>query len=153
MTMVRIGKKNNVNQFDAVKPQLTSLVDVLTVLLIFLIRSFSAEGSPVNPVAAVTLPTSSSKEMPRDMASIEITPEALQVNGMHVATVNSIVSADSMQIEALYEKLTKNNLLAKKQEVMIQADKKTEFEVIKKVMYTCSKAGASDYTVLVVNEE
>jgi biopolymer transport protein ExbD len=40
-----------------------------------------------------------------------------------------------------------------KNEVMIQADKNIEFEIVKKVMYTCSKAGATDFTILVVNEE
>lgn len=149
LNRLKITKK----EFDPVKPQLTSLVDVLTVLLIFLIRSFSAEGSQVNPAADINLPVSSVKELPRDMASVEITQESLQVNGMHVASIRRIVDMDSLTIDELSEKLTRDSLLSKNREIMIQADRKTEFEVIKKVMYTCSKAGASDYTVLVVNEE
>jgi len=139
---------------DAVKPQLTSLVDVLTVLLIFLIRSFSAEASLVSPVSTVSLPVSSCDKVARMMTSIEITPDAVQVNGTHVASLSSVTgSGNPMQIGPLYEKLTKDNLLAAESEVMIQADKSIEFEIIKKVMFTCSKAGAKDYTVLVVNEE
>ncbi len=37
--------------------------------------------------------------------------------------------------------------------LMIQADQETEFNIIKRVMYTCSKAGVADFTVLVYREE
>jgi biopolymer transport protein ExbD len=42
---------------------------------------------------------------------------------------------------------------SKLREVLIQADKETEFNVIKRVMFTCSRAGFTDYSVLVLGEE
>lgn len=56
-----------------VRPQLTSLVDVMTILLVFLIKSFSSEGSLVTPAADLVLPVSTSEETPRVRSSIEIT--------------------------------------------------------------------------------
>jgi biopolymer transport protein ExbD len=135
------------------KPQLTSLVDVLTVLLIFLIRSFSAEGSPVNPVSSVTLPVSSSLNPAKVMTSIELTPDQLQVNGGVIVSMSAIKESDSLFIPQLYSYLKKNRITDPQGEVMIQSDKNTEFEIVKKVMFTCSKAGATDFTILVVNEE
>lgn len=151
--MACIKAINKSMEDGSAKPQLTSLVDILTVLLIFLIKSFSAEGSQVNPVSTVTLPVSSSKTAAKVMTSIEITPVELQVNGTPVASMSSIGRSDSLCISALYNALAKSNVSEVKGEVMIQADKNIEFEVVKKVMYTCSKAGATDFTILVINEE
>jgi len=152
--MRRSSNALSITTSEAAKPQLTSLVDVLTVLLIFLIHSFSAEASDVNPVESVNLPESSSKKSPRDMASIEITPRDIQVNGMHVATLKSVKDlGPELEIDRLYKELTKIDMTGDKKEVMIQADKSIEFAVVKKVMYTCSKAGASEYSVLVINAE
>jgi biopolymer transport protein ExbD len=152
--MRRTSHVLSITTSEAAKPQLTSLVDVLTVLLIFLIHSFSAEASDVSPVQSVNLPESSSKKSPRDMASIEITPRDIQVNGMHVATLKSVKDlGPELEIDRLYKELTKIDMTGDKKEVMIQADKSIEFAVVKKVMYTCSKAGASEYTVLVINAE
>jgi biopolymer transport protein ExbD len=141
------------NDDDLAKPQLTSLVDVLTVLLIFLIRTFSADGSPVNPVSSIALPVSVNKEAAKLMTSIEITPQNLQINGKPVTTVAKITESDSLFIPELYEYLMKNQAIAKKEDVMIQSDKSVEFTIIKKVMYTSSKAGAVNFTILAVNEE
>jgi len=152
--MRRISKSFSISTSDAAKPQLTSLVDVLTVLLIFLIHSFSAEASDVNPVKSLSLPESSSKKNPRDLASVEITPRDIQLNGMHVATLKSVKDYGSeLEIKQLYEELAKIGMADNKKEIMIQADKSIEFSVVKKVMYTCSKAGVSEYTVLVINAE
>ncbi len=138
---------------DLARPQLTSLVDVLTVLLIFLIRTFSAEGSPVNPVSSIALPVSVNKEAAKLMTSIEITPKKLQINGKPVTSVAKIAESDSLFIPELYDCLMKNQTITKKEDVMIQSDKSVEFAIIKKVMFTSSKAGAVNFTILAVNEE
>jgi biopolymer transport protein ExbD len=151
--MTRIKAINKCVENAAAKPQLTSLVDVLTVLLIFLIKSFSAEGSQVNPVNNVSLPISSGKNVAKVMTSIEITPEELQLNGIPVTSTLAISGSDSLCISPLYGALLKKKLQEAKSEIMIQADRNIEFEIVKKVMYTCSKAGATDFTILVVNEE
>lgn len=141
------------NDDDLAKPQLTSLVDVLTVLLIFLIRTFTAEGSPVNPVSSIALPTSVSKETVKLMNSIEITRQNLQVNGKPVKSVAMIEKNDSLFIPELYDVLQRHHTIANTEDIMIQSDKSIEFAIIKKVMYTLSKAGAVNFTILAVNEE
>jgi hypothetical protein len=37
--------------------------------------------------------------------------------------------------------------------VLIQCDREIEFSIVKKVMFSCSKAGFSDFSVLVIQEE
>jgi biopolymer transport protein ExbD len=139
----------------AAKPQLTSLVDILTVLIIFLIHSFSAEGSQVNPVNDINLPYSTNKNNAKSMSSIEINHKTIRINGEYLISVSAIQNSDSMMITELYTKLKSDPLIVNKstKEIMIQADKTIEFEIVKKIMYTCSKAGFPEFTILVVNEE
>ncbi len=44
--------------------QLTSMMDILTVLLLFLLKSFVVEGEVITPVPGVDLPESSSETTP-----------------------------------------------------------------------------------------
>lgn len=136
------------------KPQLTSLIDVMTILLVFLIKSFSIEGNLVTPVENIALPISSSKVTPEPVTTIEISKNNISAGGTVLASHISFASADSLVIPELYTWMTANNPTTPDsgKEVMIQSDREIEFNVVKRVMYTCSKAGFSDFSILVLEE-
>ncbi len=139
------------------RPQLTSLVDVMTILLVFLIKSFSVEGNIVTPSQDLELPFSTSKNPPKPTCSIEISRNAVVAEGQVLATLESFAGAESLLVPVLFDwmrlQAEKCRDTARVREVMIQADRETEFNVVKRVMYTCSKAGFTDFTVLVFEEE
>jgi biopolymer transport protein ExbD len=143
-------------QDSTFKPQLTSLVDVMTILLVFLIKSFSVEGTLVTPSDDLKLPVSTSAKPPRPTCSIEITRGAVIAEGNILAGIEQFSNADSMNIPVLYDwmrlQAEKCRDTLRTREVLIQADKETEFNIIKRVMFTCSKAGFTDYSVLVLGE-
>ncbi len=60
------------NEEAIFKPQLTSLIDVMTILLVFLIKSFSVSGNLVTPSKDLVLPTSDSKKTAKNIPSSEI---------------------------------------------------------------------------------
>ncbi|MBD3391914.1 MAG: hypothetical protein GF418_07590 [Chitinivibrionales bacterium] len=139
------------------RPQLTSLVDVMTILLVFLIKSFSVEGNLVTPSPDLELPVSTSEKPPRPTCSIEITRNAVVADGNVLAALESFADADSLLIPTLYDWMRvereKCDDTAKAPEVMIQTDKEVEFNIVKRVMYSCSRAGFADFTVLTFEEE
>jgi len=139
------------------RPQLTSLVDVMTILLVFLIKSFSVEGTLVTPSPDLELPNSTSKKNPKPACSVEITRDAVVAEGNVLAKISDFSAVDSMLIPVLYDWMRLQNLKCKDslrlREVLIQADRATEFNVIKRVMYTCSKAGFTDFSVLALGAE
>ena len=139
------------------RPQMTSLIDILTLLLIFLIQSFSAEGNLITPSDDLQLPQSTAKETPRPMLMVEITNRAVLSEGNVIAAVDSVARSASLSIEPLAQWLlmkkraivdTSRNI-----EVILQCDRDMPFKVVKKVMFTCSKAGFSDFSVLVVQKD
>jgi biopolymer transport protein ExbD len=138
------------------RPQLTSLIDVMTILLVFLIKSFSVEGNLVTPSPDLQLPLSSARKPPKPVCTIEITGKAVISEGTEIAPLASFARADSLLVPMLYDWMlmekTKCPDTLKAPEVMIQADRDIEFNIVKRVMYTCSKAGFSEFSVLVLEE-
>lgn len=139
------------------RPQLTSLIDVMTILLVFLIKSFSVEGNIITPAKDLVLPVSSSEKPPRPRCSIEITRTALLCDGEHLTTIADIAVSDSLLVPSLFSwmQLQRANVedTLKAPEVMIQCDREIEYAIVKKVMYTCSRAGFVDFSVLVLQGE
>ena len=54
------------------RPQLTSLVDVMAIILVFLIKTFSTEGNIITPSSDLELPVSTAIKQPTPRWSIEI---------------------------------------------------------------------------------
>jgi biopolymer transport protein ExbD len=139
------------------RPQLTSLVDIMVILLFFLIQSFSVEGNLVTPSTDLELPVSTSKKPPQVHNSIDITRTNVIVNDLVVTTNDKIAASSDFLIKDIFTMMqaikSKSNDPATAGKLLIQADKEVPFAIVKKVMYSCSKAGFDDFKVLVIQDE
>lgn len=139
------------------KPQLTSLVDVMTILLVFLIKSFSVEGNIITPADDLELPVSTSEKTPRPRCSIVISRSALMAEGEIIESLAAIGRDDSLLVPPLFSYMkaqySRSKASAARPEVIIQCDREVAYAYVKKVMFTCSKAGFTDFSVLVLQEE
>src|SRR5512140_3593297 len=84
------------------RPQLTSLIDVMTFLLVFLIKSFSVDGNILTPSTDLQFPLSEAQKKPRAAMSIEITNDAVLSEGRRVCAIDAVSKEDSMIIPQLY---------------------------------------------------
>jgi len=143
----KISSSNSV-----VKPQITSLIDVMTILLVFLMKSFSVEGNIITPSNDLTLPVSTSHTAPEPVTCLEITGSAIRAGEEVVTTFDTLGNEDSLLIPALANWLSSHESF-RKSEIMLQADRHLPFSLLKRVMFTCSKSGRTDFTILVQQEE
>ena len=138
------------------KPQLTSLIDVMTILLVFLLKSFSTEGALISVSPDMNLAESTSKESPSQTLNVEITAEDIMVDGKTIVSIRQIEAMDSMFIEDIYNTLLAVKIRGKHTseagQIMIQCDRGVDFKILKKVMYTCGKAKLSDFSLLVTEK-
>jgi biopolymer transport protein ExbD len=137
------------------RPQLTSLVDVMAIILIFLIKTFSTEGNIVTPSSDLELPVSTSVKKPTPRWSIEISRSAVMSEGAFITSTAGFAQGDSLLMPQLFKWLRtmrrlRDDTTAK---ALIQCDKEVPYAIVKKVMYTCSKAKFTDFSVLVIQEE
>lgn len=137
---------------DTFKPQMTSLIDILTLLLVFLIQSFSAEGNLVTPSTDLTLPLSSSKKPARPSLMLELTRDGIVADGEQLASNGSFASSSDLLVKNVYAWLLAQKARVAQRQIVLQCDRDLEFNIVKRVMYTCSKAGFTDFSVLVIEE-
>lgn len=139
------------------RPQMTSLVDILTLLLVFLIQSFSAEGTLVTASDDLTLPQSTSRQQPKPALTIEITQKAVQSEGKALLDMNQVNRSKTLLLDNLYRFMMEKKKTvidtSHSLEVILQCDENMPFEVVKKVMFTCSKAGFEDFSVLAIQKD
>jgi biopolymer transport protein ExbD len=138
------------------RPQLTSLIDVMTILLVFLLKSFSVDGNLISVAPDMNLSESTSKKPPVAALNIEVTSKQVAVDGSPVASLAQVRATDSLMIDGLYDKLTevtKTLRMASNQgRIIIQCDRSVDFSVLKKIMFTCGKANLTDFSLLVLEK-
>ncbi len=133
---------------------LTSMVDMLTILVVFLLQTFSASGELLSVQKNITLPEAQNFTELEQAPIIAVSRESVTLDGRPVADAGELNAENTAdwKITKLHDELVtlKNNykLLHPSDDfkgmVIVQADKNVDFKVIKKVMYSCSMAGYSN---------
>jgi len=162
-TRKKVAKTRN-EGVKVVKMQITSLVDMMTVLVVFLLKSFSAEGDIVTPSAGLTLPSSTAKKKPELAFRLSITQNNLLVEGQPILSLEQMMKGDQIIVPELAqilderrkstEHIAQNSTnISFKGEVLIEADRKIQFKALQRIMYTCGQAGFSNFSLLVLKKE
>jgi len=153
-------KRMSRNRNKAVRMNLTSLMDVFTILVFFLLVN-SASTEVLETPKKITLPASVVEEKPRETVVIFVSPEEVTVQGESVARIEDIIAAEGSEIAAIGDVLTRvseavigvrTRAAAESQEVTILADRAVPFNVVKKVMSTCTSRGYGRISLAVLQK-
>ena len=74
--------------------QLTSMMDILVIILVFLLKSYSTSTNSFSSVPGIKLPISKAQEAPPDSLNIIVTPEAITFENQRV--VEFVQTVDSL---------------------------------------------------------
>jgi biopolymer transport protein ExbD len=139
---------------------LTSLMDVFTILVFFLLVN-SANTEVLETPKRITLPASVVEEKPRETVVIFVSPTEVTVQGESVALVEDILAAEGQNIAGISERLEqvsrnviglKTRAVAANQEVTLLVDRSVPFRVVKKVMSTCTSQGYGRISLAVLQK-
>lgn len=153
-------KRMSRNRMKITKMNLTSLMDVFTILVFFLLVNTGSVEVMEAP-KTITLPESTVESKPRDTVVIFISEEKVLVQGKVVATVSDILAADRESIASITDRLAElgknvigptTRTVAGSQEVTILADKQVPFAVIKRIMSACTGQGYSRVSLAVIQK-
>ncbi len=133
--------------------QLTSLVDMMVILVVFLLQSFSAEGQLITPAAGLELPTSQSGERVPSGLIVEVGPQRVIVAGRDVLATTDLASADSTGLAVLTAALSAITTAADQSQILVQADRHLAYADLSQVMRACAQAGWSDVSLVVLQGE
>ena len=140
---------------------LTSMMDVFTILVFFLLVN-SAATEVLQQPKQITLPDSVVEAKPRETVIIFVGKDEVVVQGEVVARVADIQAMAGQDIAPISERLAalsesvigiSTQAVAESQEVTVLADKSVPFSVVKKIMSTCTGQGYSRISLAVTQKE
>ena len=131
---------------------LVAYIDMMTMLVIFLLMSFSATGEILFVQKNIVLPDAQNWTDLERAPIVGVSKDVVTLNGTQVATADDLMkdsATGDFKIPDLHDQLVqlKNNykLLHPGEEfngiAIIQSDKNVEFKMLKKIMYSVAVAG------------
>lgn len=159
MRETRRIKRMSRNKQGIPKMNLTSLMDVFTILVFFLLVN-SGQSEILETPRQVQLPESIVDERPKETVVVFISPEAVIVQGESVITMADVLSSQGSirpigtRLAALRENVIgrSTQTVAASQAVTVLADKSIPFDVIRRVLSTCTGEGYTNVSLAVVQK-
>lgn len=144
---------------------LTSMMDMFTIILIFLLFSFSENPEKIDLDKNLDLPTSSSKAEYSEGVQLLLSKKELRLNDELIATVrgNEItgLADESLETSALFQRLKTHKAEEVKPEgeapkashVLFLCDRSHSFKTINRVIKTAGLAGYPNFQFAVLEGE
>jgi len=151
---------------------LNSMMDVMTIVLVFLIKQIDTEGQLVTAAENLVLPNSTSTKTPKEVSlGIVVDQNWVLVDGQQVVQTSAVAeqdpNKDGLLVAALDEVLKekreteKQAIIARGEaddgggNIIVQLDKNMSYDVMFKVMATCGASGFTNiwFAVNMLNAE
>ena len=145
---------------------MTSMLDIITILMVFLLQGYNASGIVISIPQGVTLPFSSSQSPSDAGVLVQVSPNKIWVENQVILdatkTETLIYDQGGRRIVPLYNELVKkkelSQLVRKSTSQAVEfsgrinfvIDKSLKYNYLKKLMYTAGEAGFKEFKFSVV---
>jgi biopolymer transport protein ExbD len=162
--------------------QLTAMVDMFTVLVVFLLQNYNVTGQVLYIPKEVILPKAERIKELKPAVVVTISEKEVLIDKDVILSGDQVRGQEAWMLEPLHKRLVASLALAKEEhekniqkqlqsvvvaargeqdlkdpnpwsKVTIQADKGIDFLTVKKVMYTVTEAGAGEINFAVTKEK
>ena len=140
---------------------LIPMIDILSVLVAFLLV-YSTEVEVIQNSKGVSIPESRIEVRPRQSVVVMVTKDAVLVQGEIVASLAEVNDPHTQLVESLRNVLQRpiagldaaaRDLALTSREVTVMADKDLPYEVLRKVLATCTAAAYGKISLAVLQKE
>jgi len=157
-------KKNQVFDID-----ITSLLDILTILLVFLLQSYNSSGVIINVPKGIEIPKSTSESLNSFGVNVQVSKTQIWVDDKEILNTENqenknIFDEGGRRIIPLFDELVKIKEVIKQSEkasteakkfsgiANLVVDKSLKYEYLKRIMYTCAAAGFKEFKFVVLTK-
>lgn len=126
---------------------INSMTDMFTIMLVFLLQTYSTNSYDIKPQMGLRMPTSISEKTPEEAPMVALSKDVLSLNDKKILDVKDfMVPAEALdQGEIIKPLLTAlqaiKELKKDKDEVILQVDKEAPYPHVKQILSTASMAG------------
>lgn len=139
---------------------LIPMIDILSVMVSFLLV-YSTNVEVLQNTRAIQIPQSISEKQPHQTVVVMLTPEELYLQGDPIASVADIRASGAPVIAPLRTALERPMLAGSaeasqdvsQREITIMADKALPYDILKKVMTTCTAANFGRISLAVMQKD
>jgi biopolymer transport protein ExbD len=169
----RARRRSRAKSEEVSELNITAMMDMMTIILVFLLKSYSASALNVNLSDQLKIPLSSTQVQPQDNINVTISLREVAVNDRRaVAAENGLIPAsakeggrpDAFYVGAVYDALKKE---VEKQKYIAQynpgqpftgrvnviADRRIPYRTVMEVLYTAGQAELGEYKFMVMKQE
>lgn len=149
--------------------QITSMADIFTILLVFLLKSYTTGAMAINPSKGVQLPAAQVGEVNIDALKVEVSDAGVQVEGKPVASLSHFEfdkqdlqpNGSSAALTSAFEKERKRQVLIAQSnsdvkvdsKIIVIADQHAPYQTLKTVLASAALQGYTDFKLAVVRGE
>ncbi|MEO7775272.1 MAG: biopolymer transporter ExbD [Steroidobacteraceae bacterium] len=144
----------------AAELNLIPMIDILSVMVSFLLV-YSTEVEVVQNSKGIEVPQSIAESRPRETVVIMLTRDELFVQGERIASIAEVRASPDTIIAPLRDALKRTTLIGREmaerdlasREVTVLGEKTLPYDVLKKVMATCTDADYGRISLAVVQKD
>ena len=153
---------------EEAKLNITSLMDIMTIILVFLLKSYSTEDIQVAPSDDLRLPNSSAQKAPVLAVNAVVSKVGIIVDGVKIVDVSGGQVGDEFKrgtliaplFDILKEKADEAKALAERNpankfqgRLLLQCDRELPFSLVREVMYTAGQSQFAEFKFVVYKVE
>ncbi|MCR9204857.1 MAG: biopolymer transporter ExbD [Halobacteriovoraceae bacterium] len=148
---------------------ITSLLDILVIMLVFLLKSYNSTGIVLNVPKDISLPSSNSQDLSTSGVVVQVSPTTIWVDDQVVLNKEEpkgrVYDYGGRRIIPLFNELVNKKNLVKRVEktspeaqkfsgvVNLIVDKTIKYSEVKKILFTAAEAGYKSYKFVVLGQE
>ncbi len=160
-----IRKRGNRSKREVLDLDITSLLDILVIMLVFLLNSYNSSGIVLNVPKGLTLPKSESQNLNTNGVVVQVSPDMIWVDDKEIIDLKKENLGRNGVISPLYDELVAKKKLIQQIEqsaenankfsgnVNLIVDKTIRYSFIRRLMFTAAEAGFKQYKFVVLGEE
>lgn len=141
--------------------QITSMADIFTILLVFLLKSFSTGAATITPHDNISLPEAKSADPLVETLKLEISDKSILVDDKHVTDLKKFefdpsdieTNGTSRTLNTALIQLKKKNSLTRSSRLLVLSDQNTPYSTIKRVLASATGSGFEDFKLVVVEDQ
>ena len=165
--MARKKRRDREAEGEIKELNITAMMDLMTIILVFLIKSFSASSITVTASEDVRPPMSTARATPKDTIAITVTPKSIMVGDKKkVDLVNAALKPGDLQGKlilpldaALKKEVEKLKYIAERnptspfnREVSIIGDKRVSYDLLSSVLYTAGQNELENFRFIILQK-
>jgi biopolymer transport protein ExbD len=147
---------------------ITAMMDMMTILLVFLLKSFASSSAAITASEDVRPPISSTRSSPKDTVAITLSPKGIMVGDKEVVRLaNGVIPPEQLQgrlvmpldaalkkeVEKLKYIANRNPAAPFSKELSVIGDKKVSYDLLLTVLYTAGQNELENYRFVVLQKE